>query len=64
MRSANHFWHGQEGEQGGDLVFFQGHCAPGMYARAFLEGRLTEEQLDNYRQEVGGNGLSSYPHRG
>ena len=58
----NHFWHGQEGEQGGDLVFFQGHCAPGMYARAFLEGRLTEEQLDNYRQEVGGNGLSSYPH--
>ena len=46
----NHFWHGQEGEQGGDLVFFQGHCAPGMYARAFLEGRLTEEQLDNYRQ--------------
>ena len=58
----NHFWHGQDGKQGGDLVFFQGHSAPGMYARAFLEGRLSEEQLDNYRQEVGGKGLSSYPH--
>ena len=47
---------------GGDLVYFQGHSSPGNYARAFLEGRLTEEQLDNFRQEVGGNGLSSYPH--
>lgn len=58
----NHFWHGQEGNHGGDLIFFQGHSAPGMYARAYLEGRLSEEQLDNFRQEVGGNGLSSYPH--
>ena len=49
-------------QNGGDLVFFQGHAAPGMYARAFLEGRLTEEQLDNFRQEVHGKGLSSYPH--
>lgn len=58
----NHFWRGQEGTVGGDLIFFQGHCAPGFYARAYLEGRLTEEQLDNYRQEVSGKGLSSYPH--
>ena len=48
--------------RGGDLVFFQPHSAPGVYARAFLEGRLTEAQLANYRQEVGGGGLSSYPH--
>ena len=47
---------------GGDLVFVQGHSSPGIYARAFLEGRLTEEQLLNFRQEVGGSGLSSYPH--
>ena len=47
---------------GGDLVFFQGHSSPGVYARAFLEGRITEEQLDNFRQEVDGKGLSSYPH--
>ena len=58
----NHFWHAPSGEHGGDLVYFQGHSSPGNYARAFLEGRLTEEQLDNFRQEVGGNGLSSYPH--
>lgn len=58
----NHFWHGQDGLHGGDLVFFQGHSAPGMYARAYLEGRLSEAQLDQYRQEVGGQGLSSYPH--
>lgn len=58
----NHFWHGQNGEHGGDLVFFQGHSAPGMYARAYLEGRLTSEHLDNYRMEVDGKGLSSYPH--
>jgi len=46
----------------GDLVFFQGHSSPGNYARAFLEARWTEEQLDRFRQEVGGGGLSSYPH--
>ncbi|MDX9873529.1 MAG: pyruvate dehydrogenase (acetyl-transferring), homodimeric type, partial [Spongiibacteraceae bacterium] len=55
----NHFFRG--GEKG-DLVFFQGHSSPGMYARSFLEGRLTEEQLDNFRREVDGKGLSSYPH--
>lgn len=60
--AQNHFWRGQEGENGGDLVFFQGHSAPGFYARAFLEGRLSEEQLANYRQESAGEGLSSYPH--
>jgi len=58
----NHFFRGTEAEHGADLVFFQPHSAPGVYARAFLEGRLTEAQLGNYRQEVGGNGLSSYPH--
>ncbi|HET9124432.1 MAG TPA: pyruvate dehydrogenase (acetyl-transferring), homodimeric type [Solirubrobacteraceae bacterium] len=58
----NHFWHAPSEEHGGDLVYFQGHSSPGNYARAYLEGRLTEEQLDNFRQEVGGNGLSSYPH--
>jgi pyruvate dehydrogenase E1 component len=58
----NHFWHAPSHEHGGDLVFFQGHASPGAYARAYLEGRLTEEQLDNFRQEVDGNGLSSYPH--
>lgn len=58
----NHFWRGQEDGHLGDLVFFQGHSSPGMYARAYLEGRLSEEQLDNYRQEVDGKGISSYPH--
>ncbi|MDX1347464.1 MAG: pyruvate dehydrogenase (acetyl-transferring), homodimeric type [Thiomicrorhabdus chilensis] len=58
----NHFFKGPKHEQGADMVFFQGHTAPGMYARSFLEGRLNEEQLRNYRQEVDGNGLSSYPH--
>jgi pyruvate dehydrogenase E1 component len=58
----NHFWHAASDSHGGDLVFFQGHSSPGNYARAFLEGRLTEEQLDRFRQEVGGGGLSSYPH--
>ena len=58
----NHFWHAPSAEHGGDLVYFQGHSSPGNYARAFLEGRLSAEQLDNFRQEVGGNGLSSYPH--
>ena len=58
----NHFFRAANDAQGGDLVFFQPHSAPGVYARAFLEGRLTEEQLANYRREVGGKGLSSYPH--
>ncbi|MCI0634483.1 MAG: pyruvate dehydrogenase (acetyl-transferring), homodimeric type, partial [Actinobacteria bacterium] len=58
----NHFFHGRDGEHPGDLVYFQGHAAPGIYARAFLEGRLSEEQLDHFRREIGGNGLSSYPH--
>src|SRR5215218_11037932 len=49
-------------KHGGDLVYFQGHSSPGIYARSFLEGRLTEAQLDGFRQEVGGGGLSSYPH--
>ncbi len=57
-----HFWHAPSEGHGGDLVFVQGHSSPGIYARAFLEGRLSEEQLTNFRQEVGGNGLSSYPH--
>jgi len=57
----NHFFRGKEGGFG-DQVFMQGHAAPGIYARAFLEGRLTEEQLDHFRREVGGNGLPSYPH--
>ena len=58
----NHFFRGTEDGHPGDLVFYQGHSAPGMYARSYLEERLTEEQLDNFRREVGGHGLSSYPH--
>jgi len=58
----NHFWHAPNDDHGGDLIFFQGHASPGMYSRALLEGRLTKEQLDNFRQEVDGKGLSSYPH--
>lgn len=58
----NHFFKARNDKDGGDLVFFQGHSSPGMYSRAFLEGRLTEEQLDNFRQEVHGKGLPSYPH--
>jgi pyruvate dehydrogenase E1 component len=58
----NHFFHAPSHEHGGDLIFMQGHSAPGIYARAYLEGRLNETQLDNFRQEVDGNGLSSYPH--
>ena len=62
----NHFWHADDtdkgGTHGGDLLYTQGHSAPGIYARAFLEGRLSEEQLLNFRQEVNGKGLSSYPH--
>jgi len=58
----NHFFRAPTHEHGGDLVLFQGHSAPGMYSRAFLEGRLNEDQLNNFRQEVDGEGLSSYPH--
>jgi pyruvate dehydrogenase E1 component len=59
----NHFWHAPSAEHGGDLVYFQGHSSPGNYARAYLEGRLTEEQLDGFRREVSTpGGLSSYPH--
>ena len=58
----NHFFHAPTAEHGGDLLYIQGHCAPGIYARAFLEGRLSEEQLDHFRQEIDTNGLSSYPH--
>ncbi|MBT5097159.1 MAG: biotin/lipoyl-binding protein, partial [Candidatus Marinimicrobia bacterium] len=58
----NHFWRAKNNKFGGDLVYFQGHSAPGMYARAFLEGRLNEKQLDSFRQEVKPGGLSSYPH--
>ena len=58
----NHFFRARTDDADGDLVFFQPHSAPGIYARAFLEGRLGEERLANYRQEVGGNGLCSYPH--
>ncbi|WP_042422719.1 pyruvate dehydrogenase (acetyl-transferring), homodimeric type [Comamonas granuli] len=58
----NHFWHAESENHGGDCIYFQGHSAPGIYARAYLEGRITEEQLESFRQEVGGRGLSSYPH--
>jgi pyruvate dehydrogenase E1 component len=58
----NHFWQAPGDKHGGDLVYFQGHSAPGVYARAFLEGRLTEAQLDMFRQEVDGKGVPSYPH--
>src|SRR3954465_11415046 len=58
----NHFWHAPGAKHGGDLVYMQGHSSPGVYARAFLEGRLTEEQMRGFRTEVGGKGLSSYPH--
>jgi pyruvate dehydrogenase E1 component len=58
----NHFFRGPDFAQGGDLVYFQAHSAPGIYARAFLEGRLEDGQLERYRQEIGGKGLCSYPH--
>jgi pyruvate dehydrogenase E1 component len=58
----NHFWRAKNNNFGGDLIYFQGHSAPGMYARAFLEGRLSEKQLNRFRQEVNSGGLSSYPH--
>ena len=57
-----HFWHAPTAEHGGDLIYVQGHCSPGIYARSFLEGRLPEERLLRFRQEVDGGGLSSYPH--
>ena len=58
----NHFFRGKDQGDGGDQIFYQGHAAPGMYSRAYLEGRLTEEHLNNFRQESRGQGLSSYPH--
>ncbi|MCE8031394.1 pyruvate dehydrogenase (acetyl-transferring), homodimeric type [Halomonas daqingensis] len=58
----NHFWQAPSNGHGGDIIYVQGHCAPGIYARAFLEGRLSEEQLENFRLEVDGKGISSYPH--
>ncbi|MFW2589708.1 pyruvate dehydrogenase (acetyl-transferring), homodimeric type [Sagittula sp. SSi028] len=58
----NHFWRSKSAIHGGDLVFFQGHVIPGIYARSFMEGRISEEQLKNFRSEVAGGGLSSYPH--
>ncbi len=58
----NHFWRGPSQANGGDLVYFQGHSSPGIYARAFLEGRISEEQLENFRREVDGKGVPSYPH--
>ncbi len=58
----NHFFHAPTPDHGGDLIMFQGHSAPGIYARSFLEGRLTEEDLDKFRREVDGDGLPSYPH--
>src|SRR5207244_13025979 len=58
----NHFRNAPNDKHGGDLIYVQGHSSPGVYARAFLEGRLTEAQLDMFRQEVDGKGISSYPH--
>jgi len=58
----HHFWRAPSERHPGDMVFIQGHSSPGIYARAYLEGRLSEQQLHNFRKEVGGNGLSSYPH--
>ncbi|QMV13334.1 pyruvate dehydrogenase (acetyl-transferring), homodimeric type [Vibrio spartinae] len=58
----NHFFRAPNEKDGGDLVYYQGHISPGIYSRAFVEGRLTEEQLDNFRQEADGKGIPSYPH--
>ncbi|MGW8687874.1 pyruvate dehydrogenase (acetyl-transferring), homodimeric type [Streptomyces sp. NPDC055817] len=58
----NHFFKGKEGDGSGDQLYIQGHASPGIYARAFLDGRLSEQQLDRFRQESGGDGLPSYPH--
>src|SRR5207245_9255178 len=57
-----HFWHAPTEAHGGDLIYFQGHSSPGFYARAFMEGRLSAEQLDRVRQGAGAGGLSSHPH--
>ncbi|HEX4870594.1 MAG TPA: pyruvate dehydrogenase (acetyl-transferring), homodimeric type, partial [Moraxellaceae bacterium] len=58
----NHFFRAPNADFGGDLIYYQGHSAPGIYARSFLEGRISEQQLENFRREVAGKGLSSYPH--
>ncbi|MFL6665392.1 MAG: pyruvate dehydrogenase (acetyl-transferring), homodimeric type, partial [Rhizobacter sp.] len=58
----NHFWHAESDGHGGDLLYIQGHSSPGIYARAYMEGRITEDQLVHFRQEVDGKGISSYPH--
>ena len=58
----NHFWRAPSAEHPGDLLYIQGHSSPGIYARSFLEGRISESQLDHFRMEVDGRGLSSYPH--
>ncbi len=58
----NHFFRGKDGDGAGDHLYWQGHASPGIYARAWLEGRLTHEEMEHFRQEVGGQGLSSYPH--
>ncbi|MGR3272842.1 pyruvate dehydrogenase (acetyl-transferring), homodimeric type [Thalassococcus profundi] len=58
----NHFWRARSAMHGGDLVFFQGHVVPGIYARSFMEGRISQDQLESFRSEVSGSGLSSYPH--
>jgi pyruvate dehydrogenase E1 component len=58
----NHFWHAESSDHGGDLLYIQGHSSPGIYARAFMEGRISEDQLLHFRQEVEGKGISSYPH--
>ncbi|PZR44410.1 MAG: pyruvate dehydrogenase (acetyl-transferring), homodimeric type, partial [Ectopseudomonas oleovorans] len=58
----NYFFQAPTDEHGGDLVFYQGHASPGVYARAFMEGRISEDQMKNFRREVDGKGLSSYPH--
>ena len=58
----NHFWRGWDNGSKGDLIFYQGHASPGIYSRSFVEGRINEEQLENFRREVDGGGLSSYPH--
>ncbi|MBP3863164.1 MAG: pyruvate dehydrogenase (acetyl-transferring), homodimeric type, partial [Pseudomonas sp.] len=58
----NYFFQAPTDAHGGDLIYFQGHTSPGVYARAFMEGRISEEQMNNFRQEVDGQGLSSYPH--
>ena len=59
----NHFWHAPSEGHGGDLIYFQGHSAPGIYARAYLAGRLSEEQLLHFRRDVDCMGITSYPHR-